>query len=133
MSYIYLAAPWVDKDEMPERASQFESKGHIITHKWWIQEGDGYKDHTPEELCEFAKLDYMGVMTSETVVVFNTKKSEGKAVEQGIAITAGIPIIAIGTLGELPNIFHYWPEMKWVKSIEEALEILERKGKLYAC
>jgi hypothetical protein len=35
MHKIYIAAPWVHKDRMPEIAAKFEAQGHLVTHKWW--------------------------------------------------------------------------------------------------
>jgi hypothetical protein len=58
------------------------------------------------------------------VVVYQTGLSEGKAVEQGIALGLGIPIISIGTLGEVKNIFHFLPDYIWVKNEEQAIKAL---------
>lgn len=117
---IYIASQWVERARMPEVAKQFEDSGFSITHKWWETEGGWEK--SPDELRKQAEHDVEGVLSADAVVLVNTGKSEGKAVEQGIAIAAGKPIIAIGTRGEFSlNVFHYLPLYTWVSSVEQAI------------
>lgn len=123
---LYLAAPWIDKDKMGELAAKFEAKGHSITHKWWLVE-DGLA-RTLETLREQAQWDFDGVVAADVVVLFNTSKSEGKAVEQGIALGLGKPIVAVGKQGEISkNVFHYLSDYTWVDDVDGALEVLERE------
>jgi nucleoside 2-deoxyribosyltransferase len=124
---IYLAAPWVDKENMETFAKQFNAEGHHITHRWWNVE-EAFEGTGKEKVLErYANEDYEGVATADALILFNTAKSEGKAVEQGIALAKGIPIIAIGKLGEMSkNVFHYLPDYIWVDSIEDALVELRR-------
>lgn len=131
MKLIYIAAPWVDKDLMPAIAAQFEAKGHEITWKWWetddIPEGEG---RDAVKLEEQAVNDMNGVIDSDVVVLINSKKSEGKAVEQGIAIACGLPIIAVGKRGDGTslNVFHYLSDWyTWVSTVEEAIDACEPK------
>jgi nucleoside 2-deoxyribosyltransferase len=125
---LYLAAPWVDKDKMPERANQFLEVGHTITWQWWktpdIKE-DNQENH--RELTIQANNDFNGVKDADILVLFNTAKSEGKAVEQGIALALGKPIIAIGKLGDgvAKNVFHYMRNYVWVESVHDALKFIE--------
>lgn len=120
---IYLAAPWADREDMSAIAARFEAAGHTITHKWWLEETG--EDRSVETLREQAFKDWNGVKTAQAVVLFNTKKSEGKAVEQGIALEAKIPIIAVGNMGEhSQNVFHFLPFYTWVNDIDEALAAL---------
>ena len=125
MVKIYVAAPWVHREAAEGLAKILEINGYTVTHPWWKYEGEGEHKESNEMLTKFALADVEGVVTADYVVVLNTAKSEGKAVEQGIAITEGIPIICI-TPGEKPssNIFHYLPCYVHVKSIDEALEYL---------
>lgn len=116
---IYLAAPWVDKDKMELIARTFEAKGFSITHRWWEVDPD------TAELSAQALKDYFGVVKADILVLLNTSKSEGKAVEQGIAIAEEKPIVAIGTLNsESKNIFHHLPNYTWVGSVEEAIKVM---------
>lgn len=123
---LYLAAPWVDRGEMTAISAQLEAAGHEITHKWWeveeIEEGEG----SIEILREQAARDFMGVWTCDKMVLINSKKSEGKAVEQGIALALDKDIIAVGKLGEQSkNVFHYLLNYKWVPTVEEAIACLQ--------
>lgn len=124
MSKIYIAAPWIDRARMPGFAAQLETAGHTITWKWWTHEGEGYAGRTHEQLASFAMEDYNGVVGADLVVMVSSSKSEGKAVEQGIALSLGKRIIAVGTLSEFPNIFHYLPSYTWVKTFDEVLACL---------
>lgn len=124
--WVYLAAPWIDKGVMEERAGLFEKAGYSITHKWWNYDGDELEEKDGF-LGTCARQDWQGVIDAEVLIVFNTAKSEGKAVEQGIALASHIPIIIIGTRGaESKNVFHYLDSCyTWVQTPEAALAELE--------
>jgi len=124
--WIYLAAPWVDRTMMESVALQFEEAGYGITHRWWFKESTPVGDRTPEFMRQCAVEDVRGVAEADVVVVFNTGKSEGKAVEQGLAIAWGVPIVSIGKLGEYSNnVFHYLDNYKWVETIPEAINCIK--------
>lgn len=117
---VYLAAPWVDRENMDARAEMFEKAGFEISHKWWKTE-DNNDTATDEKMRRHAYLDYAGVKSADAVVVFNTGKSEGKAVELGLALGLRRPIVMVGTRGEhSKNVFHYMDECHWVETIEQA-------------
>lgn len=124
MSKIYCAAPWVDRAKMPEIAAKFESCGHTITHRWWLYEGSGYT--APKaELAKQALSDYFGVVNCDVLVLINSSKSEGKAVEQGVAIALEKPIVAVGKLGEHSlNVFHCLNCYSWVDTVDEAVQMV---------
>jgi nucleoside 2-deoxyribosyltransferase len=123
---IYLAGPWVDRDKMPAIAKQIEAMGHTITHPWWQYEGESQENESLEFLENCARQDVRAVRTADMIVVYNSAKSEGKAVEQGLAIAYGIPIICI-TQGVKPssNIFHYLTKLYiHVTTVDQALALL---------
>lgn len=124
---VYIAAPWVDKAMMEIYAQPLEAAGHVITHKWWDVEGAAEGD-SPEVLAyhrKNAELDYQGVKDAKLLILVNSSKSEGKAVEQGIAISDRKPIIAIGKRGETSkNVFHYLPNYIWVDTLDKALDVI---------
>lgn len=125
---IYVAAPWADKEQVPAVAAHLESQGHKITEKWWLVEDRPADDsiQMPDYLREHGELDRDGVLNADLVLVINSSKSEGKAVEQGIAIATNKPIIIVGTRGEVSkNVFHYLPLYKWVPSVEEAYKVID--------
>lgn len=126
---VYFAGPWVDRHNVQALASRLESEGHEITHPWWVFEGANSVDepNIPPEYSEnCAKHDRDGVYEADVVLVWNSSKSEGKAVEQGLAIAWNKPIICI-TPGakHTVNIFHFLKEnYTHVTTFEEALKIL---------
>ncbi len=118
---VYLAGPWVERDKMPAIATMFEQAGWEITHKWWEHETEESAKQIPGnaygEQC--ATSDYRGVSSADVVVVLNTVKSEGKAVETGMAIAWGIPLCLIGK--NPLNIFYNFSWITKVDTPEEAL------------
>lgn len=119
---IYLAAPWVFKDEAARAGALLESAGHIITKKWWEhREVPGYihpPDVSNDELMFQAAEDLAGVFNAQVMVLLNFAVSEGKAVETGLALAYGTPIIVVGVRS---NLFHYLPGVTFAKSIEEVI------------
>lgn len=124
---IYIAAPWVEREKLPAIARVFEGAGHTITERWWEHEDvPNYPHHTTEaedkELGNQATRDLLGVFMADAVVLINSAKSEGKAVETGLAIAAGMPVIVVGPRS---NIFHWMlPPEFCVDTIDEALRLL---------
>lgn len=97
---IYIAAPWVRRDEAIEAGKQFEQAGFDVTSRWFTHKGD-LTDSTgvtadPETIRRQALDDIEDVQRADVFVVINLQKSEGKAVETGIALMEGIPIISVG-------------------------------------
>jgi hypothetical protein len=109
-------------------AADFEEDGHEVTHKWWLTEDipEGAGKHL-DTLKKQAQLDVRGVRTADCVILINSAKSEGKAVEQGLAIAYAIPIIAVGVRGVLSkNVFHYLDDYYWVSSVADAVKLLKQ-------
>jgi nucleoside 2-deoxyribosyltransferase len=120
---IYIAAPWVRREEAIEIAKRFEAEGYEITSRWFKHDGDP-NDSTgincdQDEIRKQATEDWEDVATSDWVVVLNLQKSEGKAVETGLAIASGVPFISVG---QRSNIFQSLGVE--VETVEEALEYL---------
>jgi nucleoside 2-deoxyribosyltransferase len=123
---VYLAGPWSDRALMGPIAQQLDDRGHKITHPWWIVEKDIPDFEWDDRLREHALLDIQGVMNADVVLLINTKQSEGKAVEQGVAIACHIPIIAVGERGKpYLNVFHWLDNYTWCTSIDEAIAFLD--------
>jgi nucleoside 2-deoxyribosyltransferase len=128
---VYVAGPWVDRESAKEFAARLEARGHVITHPWWLYEGENQDNEPKEFLQQCAKQDVEGVRTADAIIVLNTFKSEGKAVEQGLAIAFEKPIICM-TPGEKPssNVFHYLTSFyNHVTSPEAAINALENDYK----
>lgn len=96
---VYVAAPWTHKEDAREAAALIEREGHEITEPWW----DHPDTNDPVELEDQAARDIHGVEHSDALVLLNLAKSEGKAVETGIALARHIPILLVG---DKSNVFH---------------------------
>jgi hypothetical protein len=119
---IYVAAPWIDREYAKAVAGILERHDYTITHPWWNLEG-AEDDHAHLRTCAIA--DVNGVATADVLMLLNTAKSEGKAVEQGLALAWMKPIVAVGILGEIStNVFHHLPQYIWVDTVADALDAL---------
>lgn len=119
---IYIAAPWVRRPEAIEIGNQFIAAGHELTSRWFhhpakddpsgmIGEGDA--------LIQEAREDIEDIQRSDALVVLNLEKSEGKAVETGIAIAAGLPVISVFKRSNIFQALGYE-----VTTIEDALAVI---------
>lgn len=120
---VYLAAPWRQKARARRVAEQFEAAGLEITASWLAHPigGDSAGTGIPiGELQEPAHRDISDILRSDYFVVLNYEKSEGKAVETGIALQAGISIVSVGPRS---NIFQTLTHQ--VETAEEALAYIK--------
>lgn len=126
---VYIAGPWVDREKMPAIAQKVRDAGMNITHSWWLVEDTPEGERNLETLQGQAYADYSGVKNCDIMLLINSKKSEGKAVEQGIALADAKPIVAVGKRGEhSSNVFHYLPGFHWIEDIDEAIEKAKELG-----
>lgn len=123
---VYIAAPWVNKAEAIAAAEKVTAAGHEVTSHWFNHPGDPTdstgKSSPDNVIYAQAHIDWEDVLAADAVVVLNLTKSEGKAVETGIALQAGKKIIFVGT--ERTNIFQTLAP--WVETVEAAIEQLGR-------
>jgi nucleoside 2-deoxyribosyltransferase len=97
---VYIAAPWVRREDAKAFGEVITAAGFTVTSHWFHHQGDS-TDSTgaamiQEEVRRQAREDIFDVCSSDAVVVLNLEKSEGKAVETGIALNNGIPVISVG-------------------------------------
>jgi hypothetical protein len=116
---VYVAGPWLERWDAKAIADKFKEAGFTITREWWYDDEER-PGHDPA-VC--ALLDWEGVQTADCVVVLNTIKSEGKAVEQGLALAHDVPICLIGRT--INNIFQNMYIIEKVDSVDEALKWAE--------
>ena len=117
---VYIAGPWAERDAVRVFAGKVVEAGHDITEAWWYHPES--TDHT--ELVRQGFRDWDAVQEADAMIVINSKKSEGKAVEMGLALAYGLaPIIVVGPR---TNIFHHLPNIFMVATGEEAIERLVR-------
>lgn len=101
---VYIAAPWVRRLTAISVGDQFIAAGHEVTSRWFYHEtsaGGDPNDATGSSspianIRHQALEDIADVRRADVLVVLNLQKSEGKAVETGIAIAANIPVISVG-------------------------------------
>lgn len=115
---IYVAAPWKRKMNAALAADALTAAGHVITSSWIDYPGD---TDDPEELAIEAVTDMQDIDDADVFVLLNLEPSEGKAVETGIALVEGLHIIGVG---QPSNVFHYLPEIIWVDTLAEAIDVL---------
>lgn len=121
---VYIAAPWVSKDVARIAGAAFEQAGFEITKKWWEHRDVDMEDsESAQELYEQADEDITGVLSADVFVLLNLGKSEGKAVETGIALSEGLPMILVG---KRSNLFHFLPCWTIVDTINQAIEEAKR-------
>ena len=120
---VYLAAPWAHKHEAQRVVWWLKRHEISITSRWLDFVGDSTD---PVVLRREATRDWEDLSRSDVLVLLNMALSEGKAVEQGLALAWGKPII--GMPGPAHNIFHHLPApaYTWVPTIDEVLKILRR-------
>lgn len=120
---VYVAAPWRRKLDAIEVGLRLTAAGIEVTSSWFTHEGDPNdpSGHTSpiEDVRYQAREDIKDVLRADYVLVLNLQKSEGKAVETGIAIANGIPVISVGTRS---NIFQTLGHE--VSTVAEAIQIL---------
>lgn len=121
---VYLAAPWLDREYARTVRDQIQAAGIAVTSHWLDFEGGNSKD--PVVFRREAQMDWADVLRADALVLLNIQKSEGKATEQGLALQAGKPIVAIGK--PMNNVFHYLPNYVWVDTVGKAIEALEEIG-----
>jgi nucleoside 2-deoxyribosyltransferase len=123
---VYIAAPWVRRPEAIEAGKLFTAAGHVLTCRWFVHETDGDPNDSTGITCDpyiirhQAFEDIADVRRAEVLVVLNLQKSEGKAVETGIAIAAGIPVVSVGARS---NIFQSLGHE--VETVADALALLK--------
>lgn len=124
MLKIYLAAPWSHRRYAAEVAApQLRADGFTVVSRWhdeWATRGDG--DATEPELIAEALKDIEDVQRADAMVVLNFSKSEGKAVEQGLALARRIPIVVVGT--EYTHVFQHLAIFELVPDLQTASIIL---------
>lgn len=126
---IYLAAPWVCKNEAAYFAGKLEKAGHTITEKWWYHpEVESYPnaDGSPSDRTDLiaqAQKDITGVRYADVVVVLQLERSEGKAWEQGLAWAEKKPIIVYSPEKLYGNLFQVLAR-KIVTTHQEVLDEL---------
>lgn len=112
---IYVAALWTHKDQARYAVEFFRSAGLSVSSTWVDVPGSNDPDYLERE----AMRDWLEVQDAKVLVLLNLSRSEGKAIETGMALSLGIPIIGVG---KPSTVFHYLTKrFVWVDTLGEAL------------
>lgn len=125
---LYVAAPWIHRLTARQTAQELREAGFEITSRWHDEWGTN-PDHPqtadtldPVTAATEAAMDFTDVLCADAMVVLNLSKSEGKAVEQGIALTAQLPVVVVGS--ERFNVFQYLDTFHLVPDLPAAIAFL---------
>lgn len=119
---IYLAGPWVRRADVREARNVFQQSGIAVGSRWIDFDAEGQDEHNASTQQREALNDWEDIHAADALVLLNLEKSEGKAVETGMALVRGIPVIVIG---QRSNVFHYLPQVTIVETIGDAIAKLQ--------
>ena len=134
---IYVAAPMKEKELAREAAKQLTDAGFRVVSRWLWLHGDKPADdsgllYDPEVLKREATNDAQDVFNCDVFVLLNTQlrgeETSGKAVETGMAMAWGKPVILVGSP---TNVFHYLDVIK-VSDVIGAIYVINDWVKEYA-
>lgn len=123
MTSIYLAGPWKRREEVRKTRDVLVKAGFNITSRWL--DAPDLDQTNADSMVQEAKHDLEDILDADIMIVDNLEVSEGKSVEQGIALILDIPIIVIG---KRSNVFQYMPQVTNVATVDEALKEMENAG-----
>lgn len=127
MTTLYLAAPWVYRDEARRVRRMLQDAGFEVNARWLdFSSDDPDATHSIAVLQQEAKHDVEDIQRADIFVVLNLAKSEGKATEQGMAYMLGTPIVVVGPHAPCNNIFQYLPGFVCVPYLYEAIPVIRR-------
>jgi nucleoside 2-deoxyribosyltransferase len=120
---VYLAAPWVFKEQMRAVQDAWEAADFTVTSHWikYHPPDDIDKDHAA--LQWEAMEDLTDIRVAGHFVLYPMAKSEGKATEFGYAYAKGLTCVVVGDWNT-SNVFFHLPGVKWVQTTEEAIALL---------
>jgi nucleoside 2-deoxyribosyltransferase len=120
---IYIAAAYSRKFSVQDAAAILEAKGHDVVSTWHQEiylPTVQLKELSPGVLRDLAFRDIKELSDCDTLVFFAEPQESqpprgGRHVEFGIALALGKRIIVIG---EAENLFHYWPKVEVMDSLD---------------
>lgn len=141
---VYIAAPYLKKEEMKVYAAKLRDLGIGVT-SGWLDEPDkpamGPQDLINTQNREYAMRDVQDVMDADAMIFFTdptkTILRAGRHVEFGMILAINamsqdedtMPIFVVGL--EFENIFHHMPEVHHFQEWELALEAIRRFAKAH--
>lgn len=120
--HVYLAAPWVCKDEAGAAKQRLLDAGIEVVSGWTERENTGPEIAQPD-MVEQALADQSEVDAANTLVILGLAASEGKASEMGMALAQGKRIILVKA-DRVGNIFYHLPCVERVDTLDDAIALL---------
>lgn len=120
---VYVAGPWVRKAECAAFRDRLVKEGFKVTSRWLdLDESvdNSFKPENMQLLQQRAMEDIEDVLSSDILMLMNLEKSEGKAVETGMAMLSAKGIVM---LGDYTNVFQTLNFPK-AKDEDDAVRIL---------
>ena len=121
---VYLAGPWVRRDEVRAAREHVRAAGFTVDCRWIDFDATQHDENAEVVMSREALNDVEDILESDALMVLNLEKSEGKAVEQGIAFSRGIPVVVVGPFS---NVFQRLQGFARVDTLEEGLAVLKVK------
>jgi hypothetical protein len=125
MIKVYVAAPWKHRLAARSAAAELTAAGFDVISRWheagglWDESDSTSAGSNPDVSQREAEMDFFDVFRSDAMLVLNIEKSEGKAVEQGLAHALDMPIFVVGT--ERFNVFQWRANVKLFDSLHAAM------------
>lgn len=118
---IYIAAPWIRKDDAKIVKQQLEQAGFTVTSRWIAFHCDNSAYEHPDGVMQLeAQNNVEDLRNSDALLYMRWEKSEGKATELGIALMLGLKVFVVG--GRHDNVFLHMPEVLVVNTVEQFIE-----------
>jgi len=120
---IYIAASYPRKLDALVLGAKLIAYGHIVV-SGWVFEDEGYSDDQNkfERMQDASIRDFKDVRECDLLVCLTDGENQlthgGRHTELGIALALGKRVVVIG---ELEQVFHYYPCMRRL-TIEELLD-----------
>ncbi len=116
---VYIAAPWAFRHAAAAMGIRCEEAGLTVARAWW--------DEDPTvDLATAAQADWDALASADGLIVLQYGVSEGKAVEQGLALLLlppTNPILVVSPVGERGSIFQMLPRFRLVQTEDEAIAL----------
>lgn len=119
---IYVAGPWVKKQEASDVGKTLRSHGFSVVSRWH-DNAYGEDSQIDDIMREEALNDHDDVAEANALVYLNLEMSEGKATELGMCLAWDIPIHVLG--GKKNNVFLHLPWVNHHDSLGSVIRSLE--------
>ncbi len=123
ISAVYVAAPFNRKEEARVARAILEANGFLVSSRWIDYHLDA---ETMDEavMRKEAQADVFDVGNADIFVLLNEEgwqkegQSGGRFLEMGVALALGKRVIVAGAK---TSIFHYLPQVEFVKDVAEVV------------